>query len=137
LVALTLTGSAMAFPLQQKQPQVRAIHKVDPEYPEEARSAGVQGNIVLDVTINENGEVSDAKVVSGHRLLRQAAIDAAKQWRFSNPQKIEVVIQLTLAFTLDDQPASSRPEQSLRNIHRVNAVYPEEAKRRHIQGEVE
>src|SRR5262249_21321168 len=44
---------------------------------------------------------------------------------------------LTLAFTLDDQPASSRPEQSLRNIHRVNAVYPEEAKRRHIQGEVE
>ena len=138
LFALALTGNAMSFPgPRQQQPQLKAIHKVDPEYPEEARNAGVQGKVVLEITIEENGEVSEAKVINGHRLLNQAAIDAVKQWRFSNPLKEQAVVQLTIAFTLDDQPAAPREEQpALKNIHKVNAVYPEEAKRKRIQGEV-
>ena len=138
LFALTLTGSAMTLPIpQQEQPQLKAIHKVDPEYPEEARSAGVEGKVVVEVTIEENGEVSEAKVVSGHRLLQQAAIDAVKQWRFSNPLKSQAVVQLTIVFTLEDQPAPPKPEQSsLKNIHKVDAVYPEEAKRKRVQGSV-
>jgi TonB family protein len=136
--ALSITASALGFPVQQReQQQLKAIQKVDPEYPEEARAAGVDGKVVVEVTIEETGEVSKAKVISGHRLLQQAAVDAVKQWRFSNPLKSQAVVQLTIVFSLEDQPAPPQPEKStLKNTHKVDAVYPEEAKRKDVQGEV-
>jgi TonB family protein len=136
--ALSITASALGFPVQQReQQQLKAIQKVDPEYPEEARAAGVDGKVVVEVTIEETGEVSKAKVISGHRLLQQAAVDAVKQWRFSNPLKSQAVVQLTIVFSLEDQPAPPQPEKStLKNTHKVDAVYPEEAKRKGVQGEV-
>ena len=80
------------------------LHRVEPDYPEEARSQQVQGPVVLDAHIGADGTVQDLKVVSGHSLLAQAAIDAVKQWRFkprlADGRPVEMQTTITLNFRL-------------------------------------
>ena len=52
----------------------KLIHRVDPEYPEVARRARVEAMVILEVLVNEQGEVANIRVVRGHPLLEQAAI---------------------------------------------------------------
>ena len=135
LFAVT-TGSAAAINTQTER-RVKVIKQVAPVYPEEAERAGVEGNVVLEVTIEKNGEVSLTKVIRGDKLLQQAAVDAVKQWRFTNDENAPVTIQLTIAFTLNSDAAErQRDVRSLTNTYKVNAVYPEAAKRDGIQGQV-
>jgi protein TonB len=60
-----------------------AVTRVEPVYPEIARRMRVTGSVVVEVTISEEGSVISAKAISGHPLLRDAAIRAARQWRFT------------------------------------------------------
>src|SRR5215510_2053189 len=99
LVAMT-TASTAAINAQTVR-RVKVIKQVAPDYPEEAERAGVEGNVVLEVTIEKNGEVSLTKVIRGDKLLQQAAVDAVKQWRFTNDENAPVTIQLTIAFALN------------------------------------
>src|SRR5262245_34601017 len=62
--------------------QGKATRKVQPAYPPIAKSARVQGAVQIQVTISESGEVMNAQAISGHPMLREAALQAAKQWRF-------------------------------------------------------
>lgn len=81
--------------------------------------------------------MSLTKVIRGDKLLQQAAVDAVKQWRFTNDENAPVTIQLTIAFTLNSDAAErQRDVRSLTNTYKVNAVYPEAAKRDGIQGQV-
>jgi TonB family protein len=68
--------------------QAKLVTSVPPIYPQMAAAQGLQGDVKLDLTINENGKVTDAKVISGPGLLRQAASDAARQWKYS-PAKLD------------------------------------------------
>lgn len=141
MFSLVFANGIAAAAKQQQEKSVKAIHKVEPVYPEEAERAKVEGKVILDVTVEQNGEVSMAKVINGHRLLNQAAIDAVKQWRFSNTFNEAVTIQLTIAFSLEAETAAPNEQKStgdsaLKNIHKVNPEYPDEAKRNRIQGEV-
>ena len=63
--------------------QGKAIKKVQPRYPADAKAAGVSGAVSVRVLISEEGKVIEAEAVSGHQLLREAAVEAAKQWVFS------------------------------------------------------
>jgi protein TonB len=78
--------------------------KVQPIYPAEARSARLQGPVVLQVVIDEVGEVRDLRTVSGDAVLARAAIDAVRQWRYQpyllNGQPVKMPIQITVNFTL-------------------------------------
>jgi TonB family protein len=80
------------------------LHRVEPEYPEEARKKQLQGPVVLDVRISRDGEVQNVNVVSGQRLLADAAIAAVKLWRFNprrvNGQPTEMQTTVTLNFRL-------------------------------------
>jgi hypothetical protein len=67
--------------LGSKVLESKLIHRVDPEYPELAGRARVEGEVTLKISVNEEGDVSNVEVISGHQLLRQAAVDAVKQWR--------------------------------------------------------
>jgi TonB family protein len=58
------------------------LHRVEPEYPESARQARIQGPVVLDVQIGPKGGVQQMTLISGQPLLAQAARDAVHQWRF-------------------------------------------------------
>lgn len=60
--------------------QGTAIRKVQPVYPAIAKAARVQGPVQVQVEISEEGQVTSAVVLSGHPLLRDAAVQAARQW---------------------------------------------------------
>jgi len=100
----------------------KLIRRVEPVYPELARQARVERDVMLEVTVNEQGEVSKVKVLSGHPYLDQAAIDAVKQWQYSptylNGQAVPVVATVTVPFTLSGPSLrlSMDPDGSLRNL---------------------
>jgi protein TonB len=77
----------------------KAISLPKPSYPPIARAAHAAGTVVVQVLIDENGSVVNATAVSGHPLLTQAAVNAARQARFSptklsgQPVKVTGVIQ--------------------------------------------
>jgi len=61
----------------------KAITLPRPEYPAVARAAKAAGNVTVEVTIDEEGNVISARSVSGHPLLQSAALTAARQAKFS------------------------------------------------------
>jgi TonB family protein len=64
------------------------IHKVDPEYSEEASSAKLQGTVVLYAEITPNGSATNIKVVRSLGMgLDEKAVEAVKQWDFKPGQK--------------------------------------------------
>lgn len=85
--------------------QANAIKKVQPPYPERAKVAGAEGAVQVTVAVNENGDVTTAQATSGHPLLREAAVEAGKQWKFQqtelNGKAVPVQGTLTFNFTLD------------------------------------
>jgi TonB family protein len=87
----------------------KLIHRVEPVYPEVALRARVQGRVILTITVNEEGFVSDVQVVNGHPLLSDAAIAAVKQWQYSptllNGKPVTVIATVTVIFAIKgDQP---------------------------------
>jgi TonB family protein len=80
------------------------LHRVEPDYPEEARERQIQGTVVLDVHIGEDGSVQEVTLVSGPPPLAPAATSAVKQWRFKprlmNGRPAEMQTRITLNFRL-------------------------------------
>lgn len=56
--------------------------KVSPVYPELARRMSITGTVRLAVVVAPNGSVKSSKVIGGHPVLANAALDAMKQWKF-------------------------------------------------------
>jgi bla regulator protein BlaR1 len=84
--------------------QSKLIYKVEPTYPENAKAAGLSGKVVLQVTTNEEGFVSDVKAVDGHPILADAAFAAVKQWRYSpttllSGEPVPVTTTVTVVFS--------------------------------------
>jgi TonB family protein len=74
---------------------------INPVYPSLAKQARIQSKVQLEVALNgKNGEVTDAKVLSGHPLLNQGALDAARQWVFSPNQNLRDKITVTLEYSI-------------------------------------
>ena len=84
--------------------QGMVVHRVQPVYPPLARTARVQGTVLLAAVIGKDGAIQNLHVISGHPLLTQAALDAVKQWRYRpyilNGEPVEVDTQVTVNFTL-------------------------------------
>ncbi len=84
--------------------QGSALKKVQPPYPPIAKAARAAGAVAVQVTISEEGRVIGADVVSGHPLLREAALQAARQWVFKPTELSGVPVKvqgiLTFNFTL-------------------------------------
>jgi protein TonB len=85
--------------------QGRTIKKVEPSYPTIARQARIQGSVQIQIGISETGEVTDVTLLSGHPLLRDAAIQAAKHWLFRptelNGRPVRAIGVITFNFKLD------------------------------------
>ncbi len=60
----------------------RLVHEVVPIYPGLCIKERVTGRVELEVTVNEEGLVSDVRVAKGHPLFNEAASTAVKQWKF-------------------------------------------------------
>jgi len=86
-----------------------AIRRVMPQYPLVARKAQLQGSVDVAIVVDEEGNVVAAAVVSGHPLLREAALQAARQWKFRptlvSGQPVKVTGVLTFVFQLHKEGA--------------------------------
>ena len=82
----------------------KAISKPAPPYPAVAKAARASGVVVVQITVDEEGKVVSASAVSGHPLLRQAAVQAAHQARFSptllSGQPVKVTGTITYNFVM-------------------------------------
>ncbi len=82
----------------------RIVTKVDPVYPEAARTAGTEGLVVLDALIAPDGSVERLRPVSGPDLLVQSATKAVQFWKFepylSNGRAVEVETTIAVEFRL-------------------------------------
>jgi TonB family protein len=79
-----------------------ALYRTNPAYPEEAKAAKISGAVVVEVKIDEQGKVVGARALSGHPLLRDAALEAARQWVFQpttlEGQPVKVIGTITFNF---------------------------------------
>jgi TonB family protein len=84
-------------------PAPKKIFDVKPVYPADAKAAGVEGVVLLDITIGEDGGVEDASILKSIPELDQAAIDAVLRWKFEptldNGTPVEVLLVVSINFT--------------------------------------
>jgi len=86
-------GQSDSQPAEPPRPRTdfhepRLISSVAPKYPDIARRQNVQGDVVVDLLVDENGKVAEAKVVSGPGLLREAALESLRQNKY-NPATLD------------------------------------------------
>ena len=68
--------------LSQRTMRSLLKNQVVPDYPKDAKRKGIEGTVVLFLAVDEQGRVSETKVISGHPLLTASALQAAKRLRF-------------------------------------------------------
>jgi periplasmic protein TonB len=82
------------------------IHEVDPAYPSIAKTARIQGDVVLHAIISKQGVIEQLHYISGPPLLVQSAMQAVRLWRYRptllNGEPVEVETTITVHFTLND-----------------------------------
>ena len=76
-----------------------------PDYSEDARRRGIEGDVVLEIVVRADGGVGDVKVLHGlGGGLDQRAIDAVRQWRFSPARRfgtpVDVMVEVAVEFKL-------------------------------------
>jgi protein TonB len=80
------------------------IKRVQPRYPQNALAMRVQGSVLLQATINKEGNISNLKTISGDAVLARAASEAVKQWRYKpyylNGEPVDIETQITVNFKL-------------------------------------
>jgi TonB family protein len=85
LAVLAATGSGVV-PVRAQDAQTEITRqvksKVQPVYPDLARKMNLSGSVKVQVVVAPNGSVKEAKVVGGHPVLANAALDAVRKWRF-------------------------------------------------------
>ncbi len=79
-------GPAAPLPVGGEVKSAKLIKSVAPAYPDMAKTQHVSGNVQIDALIDAQGNVSSMNVLSGPALLRRAAIDALKQWKYEPAQ---------------------------------------------------
>jgi len=91
------------FTVGMTRPEV--IHQVQPRYTEVARRAGIQGTVIVEAIIDEQGSVDNVRVLRGLPMgLDKAAIEAIQQWRFKparmGSKPVKIYFTLTVNFTI-------------------------------------
>ena len=101
-----LKAPPSVFRVGQGVREPRRIAGAPPEYPAIARSARIQGVVILEAVINERGTIERIKVLKSEPLLDAAAIAAVKEWRYTptllNGVPVSVLMTITINFTLQN-----------------------------------
>ena len=149
LVALCVTAPALAQ-INQKEPTATirkvggvlegsAIRRVEPTYPPLARAARISGSVFVEVMIDETGVVMSARALSGHPLLKDAAVAAAQSWRFGRTElsgvPVRVMGTLTFNFQIGDEPREKNQGDEIVEARRTVEANPRSAKAHHALGE--
>lgn len=114
-LAVTTNWARGQAPVPPDQPGVKVdlgasavLHRTGVEYPEAAQKKGVQGNVTVQVTVDEKGNVSDARVLSGPEELRKSVLQSILNWHFTQ-DAAKSERQVGVAF--QTPPAGAEPEE--------------------------
>jgi TonB family protein len=81
-----------------------ATTRVEPAYPPLAKAARISGSVIVEVRLDESGNVMHARALSGHPLLKDSAVTAARGWKFTPTQlsgkPVKVVGTITFNYNL-------------------------------------
>jgi periplasmic protein TonB len=107
------TGGGMPPPPKPTQQRVRIggnvqaakmLRQIQPMYPQIAKTAHVQGTVILHAIISKDGSVQELQYISGPALLMRSAMDAVRQWKYQptllNGEPVEVDTTISVVFTL-------------------------------------
>jgi protein TonB len=129
LVAVLAVAGWMAvrsFPLQAAPQDVKdaagvsiqhdatkLLHRAPVRYPADAAHKGIQGTVLVEATLDQNGEVTDAQIISGPQELRRAALESVLQWHYNKelglPPKVQVAIDFVLPAVVTGPGITTRP----------------------------
>jgi TonB family protein len=125
VVSLTIAGPAALVPAQaaaQAPASVRSnipapvkVHHVEPEYPEDARRAGIEDAVIVEATVDAKGIVESTRVLRSVVMLDEPAVAAIRQWRYKpvliNGAPVPFITLVTVPFP-SDYPADLIPRPS-------------------------
>ncbi len=117
LVFLGLSSVGLAkepVRLGNSSKSLKIIKKVAPAYPEEAKKQNIQGKVVLDVTVDEQGKVNAIKTIkTANPSLAETATKAIKQWEYAplllDGKPKAFIVTVTINFALDKEKEKSEP----------------------------
>jgi TonB family protein len=100
--AVHISSGAVSLP--RDTAQAFLLRQVPPHYPPTAKTAHIQGTVVLQVTIGRDGRVTAAHATSGPGVLKQEAADAVLKWEYRPflicGEPVEVETEVPVTFTL-------------------------------------
>jgi TonB family protein len=120
-----------------------SVGMVPPRYPPIAKAFRIQGQVVLEVTVGQDGRVSDVRSQSGTPLLVEAAEAAVRQWRYEPssglPAGFTVAFEFQLADEDEEQAKFERAEAGhfpdlMTGFTKNSPEYPREALREGVEG---
>jgi protein TonB len=101
----TLKTTSGAVRISERVAKRLLVKKVQVSYPQAARQQRVQGDVVLRVLIDTNGDVKEVALLSGHPVLARAALDAVKKWKYKpymlNGHPVDAETQVTVNFEIE------------------------------------
>lgn len=106
LDAVTLAPEDLAATIPPPVPvgptrAARLVSRIEPQYPELARTARLAGRVLLNAVISAEGRVTDVQVVEGNPVLTKAAIEAVRQWIYEPALRNGVPMTTTLSVTIN------------------------------------
>ena len=106
--------------------ELKLVTSVSPKYPEEAKARGIQGDVVVHLEVDPNGDIDEAWAVRGPMELRDAAVVAARQWKFDKGGPLPGSTEMAISFRLPDgeRPTATRGTQSVYEGHVVGGAKP-------------
>jgi TonB family protein len=128
LSALLIVTSAVSFPTfgQSKQTKRKsqslyppiedqAIKRIEPTY--DRHHLRLEGDVIVRVEVDGKGDVTSARAISGHPLLKNLALRAAKNWQFSprvrNGKPVKNRGTITFHFTPDNRKPNAEDKEKM------------------------
>src|SRR5437867_1416974 len=90
-------------------PQDMILHRAPIEYPPAAKQKAIQGSVTIEVDLDAEGLVTDARVLSGPQELRNAALRCVLRWHWSKQMQLPATTQVTVEFKLTDKTVAAEP----------------------------
>jgi len=146
IVSLTASAAALAlaaavavrsFPLEAQERAVaisdepiqvvkggeHLLHGERPEYPRRAIEQKIAGDVQVEMTLDERGEVSDARVLSGPEELRRATLESVLQWHYAPGALASTTTYATLRFRVPPPAVEQKRKEELEvTLHGVSRL---------------
>jgi len=107
LATPTLLALILLSPPAGRHP---ASHVESLAYPIVARNGNIQGTVEVQVTIDGDGNVANASAISGHPLLRKAALENIRRWKFEPATPDDGILKIMYVFRLDSPETYYEPQ---------------------------